>query len=99
MQKSRQYIVYILTNRSRTLYIGVTGNIHRRMEAHRSRSVPGFASRYNLRELVYYEETTDVESAIRREKELKGWRRDRKMGLIDSLNPEWRDLTRELLTG
>ena len=93
------YHVYILTNQSRTLYIGMTSDLTRRIEEHRSRAVSGFTSRYNVTQLVYYETTADVHAAIARERQLKRWRRSKKLGLIDAFNPGWRDLTRELLTG
>jgi putative endonuclease len=88
------YYVYIMSNpRRTTLYIGVSGNLERRVYEHKHRLVEGFTSRYLLRDLVYYEETTDVNVAITREKQLKGWRRDRKAKLVESMNPEWRDLS------
>lgn len=89
----RQYFVYILTNKwETTLYIGVTGNLPRRLEEHKQKVVPGFTARYNLTKLVYYEDTGDVRAAIEREKELKGWLRKKKVALIESINPEWKDL-------
>ena len=91
-----QYYVYILTNRSRNLYVGVSGDLERRMDKHRKKLVPGFASRYNLTTLAYYEEAADVWSAIEREKEVKGWRRNKQEALVESMNPEWRDLSLEL---
>ncbi len=86
------YAVYILTNASRTLYIGVTNDLARRMAEHRSLLFPGFARTYRLTQLVYFEMTTDVRSAITREKQLKGWTRARKIGLIEADNPDWLDL-------
>ena len=97
MTVSKQYYVYILTNRSGTLYTGVTNNLARRVVEHRSGQVEGFSKRYNLRYLVYYEATSDVRSAIAREKQIKGWRRAKKLHLIDSVNPAWRDLSQEFL--
>lgn len=87
------YYVYIMTNYSRTLYIGVTNNLERRVYEHRNKLVAGFTARYNIMVLVYFEETSDVLAAIAREKQLKGWRRERKLALIESLNPQWRDLS------
>jgi putative endonuclease len=86
--------VYILTNRHRTvLYVGVTSNLSRRITQHRARSFPSsFASRYNLDRLVYFEVSTDIRTAIAREKEIKGWTRRRKEALIEASNPEWRNL-------
>ncbi len=90
-----QFYVYILTNGVRTLYVGVTNNLERRIHEHKQKLVPGFAKRYNLTWLAYFEETTDVRSAIEREKQIKGWRRSKKVALIESKNPEWRDLASE----
>ena len=95
----RTYYVYILTNRSRTLYIGMTSDLSRRMEEHRTGAVAGFTSRYHVTQLVYYEATENVHAATAREHQLKGWSRPKKQGLVDRFNPGWRDLTRELLTG
>ena len=91
----RYYFVYILTNRSRTLYIGVTNDLVRRIEQHRSGLVCGFTSKYKLHGLVYFEQFNDVVLAIAREKELKGWRRQKKVDLIETINSEWSDLSRE----
>jgi putative endonuclease len=88
------YYVYVLTDhRSTTLYIGVTNDLERRVYEHKRKLVPGFTSRYNLTRLVYFEETADVRAAIEREKQLKGWRRSRKAELVETMNPEWRDLS------
>jgi putative endonuclease len=89
-----QYFVYILTNRSRTLYTGVTRDLERRMYEHRMKLLTGFTSRYNVNRLVYFETTSDVRSAIGREKEIKSWRRDKKIALIQASNPTWKDLSR-----
>jgi putative endonuclease len=86
------FAVYILANRSRTIYVGVTNDLGRRIEEHRAKVVPGFTQTYRLDKLVYYEMTSDVRSAIAREKQIKGWRREKKLALIESLNPTWRDL-------
>ena len=91
------YCVYIMTNwRNRVLYIGMTNNLLCRVGQHKQGTGSKFANRFNLTKLVYYEHTTEVEAAIRREKELKGWRRERKNDLIASMNPEWRDMAEEL---
>ena len=74
------------------LYTGVTGNLVRRLNEHRQKRVPGFSQRYNLTRLVYYEATSDVRSAIAREKRIKGWLRARKIALIRSVNPKWKNL-------
>ena len=91
----RDYYVYILTNETHRLYVGVTGDLQRRMHQHKNKLIPGFASRYNLRWLVHYESTTDVRSAIAREKQIKGWKRYKKVALIESENPGWVDLSAE----
>ena len=91
----RQYYVYILTNETHRLYVGVTGDLYRRLYQHKHKLTPGFASKYNLRWLVYYETTTDVQSAIAREKQIKGWKRYKKVALIESENPNWLDLSAE----
>ena len=95
----RSYYVYILTNQSRTLYIGMTSDLTRRMEEHRSGAVSGFTSQYNVTQLVFYETTENVHAAIARERQLKSWRRSKKMGLVDAVNPGWLDLGRERLRG
>ncbi len=92
---SKEYYVYIMTNRSRTLYTGVTNDLMRRVYEHKHKLVPGFTSRYNIQFLVYYESGSDINAAIAREKQIKGWLRSKKIALIDSMNPEWRDLSEE----
>jgi len=87
------YFVYIMTNVSRTLYTGVTDNLVRRVYEYRNKIIPGFTSRYNITELVYFEETSDVQAALTREKQIKGWRRAKKSQLIASVNPKWLDLS------
>ncbi len=87
------YYVYIMTNRSDTLYTGVTNDLQRRVYEHRQKLIDGFTKRYNIGMLVYYEDTDDVEAAIGREKQIKGWRRSKKIELIESANPQWRDLS------
>ena len=87
-----QYYVYIMASRARTLYIGVTNDLERRVLEHKQGRNQGFTARYNVTKLVYYDSTTDVTSAIAREKELKGWRRSKKVELVESVNPEWKDL-------
>jgi putative endonuclease len=88
----RSYWVYILTNRTRTLYLGVTNDLERRLYEHENHLTPGFTSRYAINRLVYAEEFDDVTAAIEREKEIKKWRRSMKVALIESVNPKWRDL-------
>ena len=88
------YFVYILSNwDDSVIYIGVTGNLPRRLYEHRNGLVEGFTKKYNVHKLVYYEHTSDVYSAISREKQLKKWRREKKNQLIESMNPQWRDLS------
>ncbi len=93
----KQYYVYILTNNSGTIYTGVTNNLERRMYEHKNKLIAGFTKKYNLTKLVYYEMTEDVRSAITREKQIKGWLRIKKISLIESVNPEWKDLNEEFI--
>lgn len=88
-----EYYVYIMTNKSKTLYIGMTNNLARRVYEHKNKLVDGFTKRYNITSLVYFETTSDVNSAIKREKQIKNWHRQWKINLINSMNPEWRDLS------
>jgi putative endonuclease len=92
MELTNQYYVYLMTNQSKTLYTGVTNDLLRRVYEHKLKSVPGFTEKYNITKLVYYETTTDIYSAIAREKQIKGWLRAKKINLIESSNPEWLDL-------
>ena len=94
--KSKSYFVYIMSNRSKTLYTGVTNNLERCVQEHKLKSIPGFTAKYNITKLVYYEETTDVVSTIYREKTIKGWLRAKKVALIESVNPTWKDLGHSL---
>ena len=86
------YYVYILTNRVRTLYVGIANDLMRRMHGHKQKLVPGFTKKYNLTWLAYFEETGDVLAAIAREKQIKKWRRSKKIALVESMNPRWKDL-------
>jgi Predicted endonuclease containing a URI domain len=93
----KKFYVYILaSHRNGTLYVGMTSDLARRIEEHKSGAVPGFTSKYGVKTLVYYEVYDDAENAILREKRLKTWNRDWKLKLIEKGNPNWRDLT-ELL--
>jgi len=93
MNWSRNYYVYILTNwNNKVVYVGMTNDLERRIAEHKSKSVPGFTSRYNVKKLVYFEHTTDVLQAIAREKEIKKWRREKKNRLVESMNPAWKEL-------
>jgi putative endonuclease len=89
----KSYYVYIMTNKSKTLYTGVTNNLERRVYEHKHKLVAGFTSKYNITKLVYYEETNDVQAALTREKQIKGWLRSKKIALIESENLEWKDLS------
>ncbi|MCB1153005.1 GIY-YIG nuclease family protein [bacterium] len=89
---SGNYYVYFLTNTSRTLYIGITNDIRRRLGEHRDKRVPGFTAKYNISQLVYYEQFSNVRDAIAAEKRYKGWTRRKKIELIESMNPHWEDL-------
>jgi putative endonuclease len=95
----KQYYIYIMANRSKTLYIGVTNNLERRLYEHKHLLVAGFTSTYKMTRLVYFEEMSDVYAAIAREKHLKGWLRAKKVALIESINPGWRDLSEEWHAG
>lgn len=90
--KDHRYFVYILTNRSRTFYVGVTNDLVRRVAEHRARPPHAFGTRYNIDTLVYFETFTWIRDAIAREKQLKKWSRPRKIALIVQNNPRWQDL-------
>ena len=90
----KDYYVYIVTNKSGTLYTGMTNDIERRFWEHKNKTVKGFTSRYNINRLIYFDDFYDVQQAIDREKEIKGWRRSKKIRLIESVNPGWKDLSR-----
>lgn len=85
------YYVYILSSLSKTLYGGVTNDLHRRVFEHKAKTIAGFTSKYNITRLVYFEDTERIEDAIAREKQLKGWTRAKKIVLIENTNPEWED--------
>lgn len=89
----KTYFIYILaTDRNGTLYMGVTSDLRRRIDEHKSDIVEGFTKKYGGHKLVYFEQTGDAEVAIQREKQLKKWRRQWKLDLIEKLNPQWEDL-------
>ena len=91
---NKTYAVYIMTNYSQTsFYIGVTGNLQKRVWEHKNKFVEGFTKKYNIDRLVYYELTDSVETALNREKQLKRWHRDWKINLIKEMNPEFEDLS------
>jgi len=92
-----QYSVYILTNIGKNvLYVGVTNNLKRRAYEHKEKLIDGFTKKYNVNTLVYYEATDNVNSAIQREKQIKGGSRNKKIQLIESMNPLWEDLYYEI---
>lgn len=95
LAKRSSFCVYILTNRSGGLYVGVTSDLYKRLHEHRTGVVESFASAYKMERLVYFEATTDVQGALEREKEIKKWRRAKKIALIASMNPKWLDLSDE----
>lgn len=92
------YVYILASERNGTLYVGVTSDLIRRVWEHREGAVPGFTSKYGVKSLVWFEQHDDIESAIRREKAIKKWRRAWKLSLIEETNPDWRDLY-ETLTG
>lgn len=92
---SMTYYVYILASLSKTLYTGMTNDLERRVYEHKNKLTEGFTKKYNVRRLVYYEDTTDVMVAIEREKQIKSWRRSKKVELIEGSNPNWNDLSEE----
>jgi putative endonuclease len=89
------YFTYMMASRSRTLYIGMCGDLHKRVFQHKWREHDGFTERYNCDRLVWFETHQDVVRAIEREKQLKGWRREKKIALIERINPAWVDLSRD----
>ena len=90
-----EYYVYIMTNKSRTLYVGVTNDLERRVYEHKQKLIKGFTSKYNINKLVWYETFPDIQQAIEGEKRLKGWLRSKKIALVESRNPNWEDLSRQ----
>ena len=95
MRARRTYCVYIMGSLSGTLYIGMTGNLHKRAFEHKFHRIEGFTDDYDVERLLYWESYDDVHKAIGREKQLKGWRREKKVVLIESMNPQWLDLSKE----
>ncbi len=92
-----EYYVYILTNKfNNVMYVGVTNDLVRRVYEHKNKLIDGFTSKYNINKLVYFEQTSNIEAAIEREKQLKGWKREKKNSLVEAANPEWRDLSTDL---
>lgn len=89
------YTVYLLSSHSRRLYVGVTNDLVRRLWEHRSGYIGGFAFKYHITRLVYFETTPNVRSALTREKEIKAWSREKKIRLVESANAGWLDLSRD----
>jgi len=93
---TNSYYVYLLTNwNNKVLYVGVTNDLNRRLYEHKNKIIQGFTQKYNLNKLVYFEETNDINAAITREKEIKKWRREKKDNLVNQLNPDWIDLSKQ----
>jgi putative endonuclease len=90
-----KFWVYIIVSRTGTLYVGVTGYLARRIRQHKIESIEGFTKKYKVHRLVYYETYDHVVTAINREKQLKGWRRQKKKTLVETTNPRWRDLAEQ----
>jgi putative endonuclease len=95
MQHEGSYFTYIMASRSHTPYIGVRGNLLKRVFQHKLKEHEGFTAKYNCERLVWFEAHQNIAMAITREKELKGWRRTKKIALIESINPVWADLSRD----
>ncbi len=91
----KDYYAYIMSNYSRVLYVGFTDDLERRVNQHKSKEFPGFTARYNLTWLVYFEHTNDAYEAIVREKQLKNMSRAKKMALVETMNPTWKDLAED----
>jgi len=91
----KKYYVYILSSISGTLYTGMTNDLERRIWEHKGGEIPGFTQKYKAKKLVYFEDTGSVKSAIAREKQIKGWVRQKKIELVETMNPKWEDLSRE----
>ena len=91
----KTYYVYIMNSPTGTLYTGMTSSLKRRVYEHKQKLRAGFTKKYNVTRLAYYEETSDVQTALAREKEIKKWRRSKKIALIKTMNPKWQDLSEE----
>jgi putative endonuclease len=89
----KTFYVYIMSSESGTLYVGMTSDIKRRVYEHRNHLIPGFTDKYNIDKLLYFESISDAASAINSEKQIKTWRREKKVSLIDSINAAWNDLS------
>ncbi len=91
--KTKSFYIYIMASKSRTIYTGVTSDLLKRVYEHKNHLLGGFTERYNIDRLVYFEEYSDGRDAIAREKQIKGWRRDKKLALIEGMNTTWNDLS------
>jgi putative endonuclease len=89
----KSYYVYIMASPSGTLYVGMSSDLKRRVYQHKHKLIEGFTQKYDVNRLVYFEETSDVKAAISREKQVKQWRRSKKIDLIKTMNPKWVDLS------
>jgi len=96
IMRDHNYYVYIMASLSRTIYVGVTNDLRRRVSEHKLGQTDGFTKRYRCNRLVWFEHTGHIEGAIIREKQLKSWRREKKFALVEACNPEWRDLADDL---
>lgn len=94
-RREKKYYVYILASKTRRLYTGITSALGRRVAQHKQKLFPGFTAKYNIDRLVYFEVFKNVWNALGREKEIKGWVRKKKVALIESINPRWRDLSED----
>jgi len=92
---NKTFYVCIMASKTGTLYVGMTNNIKRRVYEHKNHLIPGFTDKYRIERLLYVETIDDPFSAIKREKQIKPWRREKKVSLIDSINPQWNDLTQD----
>ena len=95
MWNNKTFYVYIMASKTGTLYVGITNNIKRRVYEHKNHLIPGFTDKYKIERLLYVETVNDPISAIKREKQIKAWRREKKVSLIDSINPKWNDLSQD----
>jgi putative endonuclease len=98
LRRERHYYVHILASAARVLYIGITNHIRKRVWQHQHKTSPGFTEHFHFCRLVYYDTFTDVRVAIAREKQLKRWRREKKIWLIERVNRDWKDLSQDWFT-
>ena len=95
MIKRREYFIYIMSSQRKALYIGMTNNLESRVGDHKEGLMPGHSKKYKCKKLVYYENYDSINNCIAREKQLKKWRREKKINLIKKMNPEFKDLSEE----